>query len=121
MTEAEKLLALAARCEAASGPDRKLDEEIERATGNFTGFSHYILGDDDQPDYEPIRYTTSLDAALTLLPDGLYPTIDFVAYRCWLRDRRGFDPSSGPAYGFGASVPRVVVAACLRARARGEG
>lgn len=63
------LLKLAERCEAATGPDRELDEDIERATGRYAAFSYYTLGDDCQPDYVPTRFTASLDAAATLM-DG---------------------------------------------------
>ena len=66
MAERAKLLELAERCEAAEGPDRKLDEAIERATGNYTAFAHYTLGDDDCDEYVPTRYSASIDAAMTL-------------------------------------------------------
>ncbi len=61
---------LIARIESADGPSRELDEAIERAVGRYTAFQHYTLGDDDTPDYVPTRYTASIDAALTLVPDG---------------------------------------------------
>ena len=75
MTEIEvKALApmtdLIARIESADGPSRELDEAIERAVGRYTAFQHYTLGDDDTPDYVPTRYTASIDAALTLVPEG---------------------------------------------------
>lgn len=66
----DDLLKLADRVEALSGPDRKVDELIERAVGTYSAFRYYTLGDDDQPDYIPTRYTASLDAAETLVPGG---------------------------------------------------
>ena len=58
------------RVESATGPDRELDEAIERATGNYTAFAHYTLGDDDFDEYVPTRYSASIDAAMTLVPEG---------------------------------------------------
>ena len=51
------LMDLAERCEKAQGPDRELDREIAEAT---------------KPDFwlVPPRYTASLDAALSLVPEG---------------------------------------------------
>ena len=56
MTAAE-MLALADRCEKASGPDRDLERLIWSAVGS--------------PAIRPIPvYTASLDAAMSLVPDG---------------------------------------------------
>lgn len=100
----DKLLELAGRCEAATGPDGMLDRDIRAAR---------IV-----PETRALRrYTASLDAAMTLVPEGLFPTIDFVAIRCWLRTAQGFDVDGGPAYGCGGSVPLALCAAALRARA----
>lgn len=63
------------------------------------------------------KYTSSLDAAITLVPDDLYPTLDFVAGRCWLRDVNGHDVRGVLAYGCGATMPLAICAASLRARA----
>ena len=68
----DKLLALAARFEAATGPDRELDALAAEATGwtrePFTGLWR-------RPDTAlialPPAFTASLDAALTLVPEGL--------------------------------------------------
>jgi hypothetical protein len=70
----QKLLELAERVEKASGPDRELDQEICRAVGPCKyqpdgtwityfegGYSHSI---------NPLPVTASLDAAMTLVPDG---------------------------------------------------
>lgn len=56
-----ELLELAARVEAATGPDRELDWAIADAVG-FKGSIH-------KRTIEPF-YTKSLDAAMTLVPEG---------------------------------------------------
>jgi hypothetical protein len=53
----EKLLDLASRCEKATGPDDKLDWDIAIVSNGF------------DPEY-PLPYTASLDAAMTLVPEG---------------------------------------------------
>jgi len=55
-----------------------------------------------------------------LVPEGLFPTIDFVAVRCWLRTDKGYDVDGGPAYGCGATIPLALTAAALRARLQTE-
>jgi hypothetical protein len=72
------LLTLADRCEAATGPDRELDVEIVYGLypdiGNYAG---QCIGDDPIFWHEPYRkqpcphFTASLDAAMTLVPEGL--------------------------------------------------
>lgn len=69
-------MTLSSRIEAASGPDRELDAEIAKSVG------WRVLYDDADPNdrepyYQPVpeqswttvlRYTASIDAALTLVP-----------------------------------------------------
>lgn len=78
---------LAARCESATGPDRRLDCEIEAAIGKLKG-EFRVVG---APTYDPERYfsgqegmdwigydllnvgphhTASIDSALALVPEG---------------------------------------------------
>lgn len=57
----DELLALAERAEALSGPDREIDRAIAKAIGKGRWF---IAGSDRW------RYTASLDAAETLVPEG---------------------------------------------------
>lgn len=52
MTTRDQFLALAARCEAATGPDREVDEAIREATG--------------YPE-KPWNYTGSIDAITALI------------------------------------------------------
>ena len=80
MTAAE-FLALAARCESEE-PSSKLDEDIGLATGIIDGeMGHYW----SRP------FTTSLDAAVTLVPEGMAWTAgcepDFTPFaRLWEHD-----------------------------------
>jgi hypothetical protein len=54
----DSMTELAERCEQATGPCRNLDNAIRLATNNGCAF-------DDDP-----RYTASIDAAMTLVPEG---------------------------------------------------
>lgn len=82
------LLDLAARCEAATGPDRELDRAIELA----------IFPDrtDPCPTVELLAYTASLDAAMTLVPEGGDDTLIF-----W---RSGNDGDGGNPDAFKAEI-----------------
>lgn len=81
------MLELAERVEQASGPDRELDAEVALAvTGNtaelseggnmiWCGGGHSVLADLPAVPWssrwiQVAHYTASLDAALTLVPDG---------------------------------------------------
>jgi hypothetical protein len=61
MSGVEDLLALAARVEALSGPDRMIDRDIAIAT---MGWPAAAFTDSPTPEY-----TASIDATLTLVPD----------------------------------------------------
>ena len=64
------LMDLAERCEQASGPDRELDARIYiLTTGGSAADADYAATDPDVT-CKPLRYTASLDAALTLVPEG---------------------------------------------------
>lgn len=62
-------------------------------------------------------YLCDIRAALQLVPDGFYPTIDFVTKRCWVRDEKGRDVPGGVAYGFGNDITGSISAAACRAHA----
>lgn len=63
MPDPQELEGLALRCEQASGADRELDAKIHvQAT---YAWPHVRLTDDSAP-----RYTASLDAAMSLVPEG---------------------------------------------------
>ncbi|WP_454798607.1 hypothetical protein [Novosphingobium lindaniclasticum] len=125
--QSERLLALAARVEATEGPDRELDALIVTTLCPGATVSEYIAGEGDDIVFHAetlgIRnkdccpwYTHSLDAAMTLIPIDLFPTIDFVTKRVWIRDAKGFDVAWGEAHGFAATVPLSICVAALRAR-----
>lgn len=73
----DKALKLAARCEAADGPDRELDAEICRALGLgggnpiiASGMEGWLVGSETNPN--PVKapaYTASIDAAMQLVPE----------------------------------------------------
>jgi hypothetical protein len=64
MSDPATLLALADRCEQAAGPDRELDAEIARFL--------VLTGAEDiaRSRYGWSYFTASLDAAVTLVPEG---------------------------------------------------
>jgi hypothetical protein len=119
--DAGKLLELAAMCEAASGPDRDIDVLLAPLQGLRIVQEGHPLGRcvyDANGHGVPLpSYTRSLDAAMSLVPKGLFPTMDFETVRCWLRKAGGFDVEHGPAYGFAVTMPLALCAAALRARA----
>ena len=127
MTDRATLEALLARVLEGTGPDRELDAEIALAfgvvssrTGNcFYGHKYYSVmvldrdfyeHDGTAPELPP--YTASLDAALTLLPEG------------WGWRRRS-NLTMALVYGESEKYdlvsvhcdpPRALIAACIKAR-----
>jgi hypothetical protein len=147
------LLALAARCEVATGADRELDARIWCEVGNDLGYDDppqrhrlmrplqpriCIMGrwlgsalDKYPEDIEGVAYnwrvpkfTTSLDAALTLVPAGMQWNYD--SHYGMARIFHYWDGHEGPEcseYGAEGSTPALALtAASLRARSlSGEG
>lgn len=128
--QSERLLALAARCEAATGTDRGLDAEIELATGNWSE-CHYEAwcrfqecGEAANPPMaqpcDPRWLTSSIDAAMMLVPDG-------AEVLCGIRQTSDTIPWARVGFwnthdATGASLALAVCNAALRARARaGDG
>ena len=135
MTHAETLLALAARCEAGTGPDRALDVAIFRAV--TPGAKQY------RPKSSTARkvgltevggcivpnpaYTASLDAATTLVPAGW---ASHHSNRPWLAETN-IKPAEASVWArfqgaasFTGSAPtpaRALTAAALRALAAEAG
>jgi hypothetical protein len=110
MTDREQLAALVARCEAATGEDRDLDYAIAAAVG---------WPDSPIMHQNARRYTASLDAAVTLVPNGwyVYSVADFApdvpGWRCGLRrDNDGALVWSNDAH----TEAHARAAAALRAR-----
>lgn len=115
------LLKLAERCEQATGPDRELDYAIADAA----------LGSIKPPFRRGYceRYTASLDAAMTLVPEETrwpWNVTIATAYRSVSvipnhGDSYGVnDPFCGHSRGKAATVPLAICAAALRARASME-
>jgi hypothetical protein len=96
MTDRATLIALAERCEQAAGPDRELDFAIAAGVG---------WPDSPNLHQHARRYTESLDAAVTLVPQGCGWMIMGNAAKV------GRLPSRG------ATSPLALCAAALRARA----
>jgi hypothetical protein len=117
-----ELLALAERCEAATGPDRELDGDI------FCALGHAPFIEGAYCAYRSPAYTASLDAAMTLVPEGWR----WMAGHREFSHARGYVENGGPAFvGVGtrrnpnrlwfettAATPALALtAAALRARA----
>ena len=107
------MTSLIKRLESADGPNFALEEDIARTIGVWTGNAARVP-----------NYTASIDAALTLVPDGFSVTIAFGDHipgaHIWLC------PSGGDSYG--VSDPRsrdtyhnsIAIALCITAlKARG--
>ena len=119
-TRRAALLALAERVEQASGADASLDSRIQRCIGASL--------------FKP--YTRSLDAALTLVPEGWWLTLDRYiisddpkpntrTWRIWLKRMVGDIEGDGPVgsqklFATGATPALALTAAALRARAAME-
>lgn len=73
-----ELLKLAKRCEAAIGPDRELDAAIAIANGSkaVVSYGHPALGNFYRAPAFFKHYTASLDAAMTLLPDRAWWSVE---------------------------------------------
>jgi hypothetical protein len=115
MTSSNTVSDLAERCEAATGPDRELDCAIAVALGRTdeggSGF-HRTFPDDSV--FEQVRallFTASLDAAMTLVPEGAV----------WSVGNFGFDEKPMSTVGeieVNAATPALALcAAALKARA----
>lgn len=134
MTNPTTLLALADRCEQASGPDRELDVAIARALGwkplyrdDYSKWwppaavadarerKRSILHHPTQP--LPM-FTASLDAAVTLVPDGwAVELVQALSGSPWHATLRG-GSALVPIIGATASKPALsLCAAALRERA----
>ena len=139
MTSTENLLALAARCEAGTGPDRALDAAIVVAlTPECIGIERPPLdGLIDSPNAEwllqwsPPRpwsrswrpvpaYTASLDAAASLVPAGFDWSIR-VDGRCRAEVDREDEAMQSLNTSSAHTPARALTAAALRARAAEAG
>jgi hypothetical protein len=131
------MLDLIERLEKATGPDRDLDLAIFIAiTGKVWVPSHNLASENVLEDLSEdvlirmeregefreverlLRYTASLNAALTLAPEGLVANFGNDVGPCWAavwRDTAGYD--GYPHQAQAPSMPLALCIAALRARA----
>jgi len=133
----DKLLELAERCEKATGPDRELDCEIAVAALGFfvaepryKGDVRYCYKDSEGVTHQPGNagdmlaraFTASLDAALTLVPEGWHISFmsqDRYTQRSMLALARNGDNSGKIAPCEDAATPALALtAAALKARSQ---
>lgn len=137
MTDRATLEALLARVLEGEGPDRELDAEIACAVNGFTMHEDSNPGDGHfafwhgKP-WESLcsncsgwpHYTTSLDAALTLVPEGWswysamrhYLAPVGAAGSVWQAGQ-----SSATFTADAATPARAIIAACIKARMEAQG
>lgn len=107
----ETLMGLAERCEQAAGPDRELDRESCLAARNGRWIS---------PTAVP-AYTASLDAAMSLVPEGWRWCVDVSArgdHTAFVENRAG---NWATPYCLAATPALALTAASLRAIASTKG
>jgi hypothetical protein len=75
-TDRATLLGLADRCEKAGGPDRALSADILKAVG-YRSNDWRLLDPNGNPCMQVPDVLTSLDAALSLVPEGWKWSCDF--------------------------------------------
>lgn len=126
MTTAQQWLDLAERIEAATGADREIDLAIARLRG--VTFLKRNLGDTANYETTYWEYTASLDAAMTLVPDGwdgvLYLATEYTMPCAQLETpamRARFSMDYEAATGEAVTLPLALCAAACRARAGMEG
>lgn len=124
LMKAEELLALAERVEEAEGPDRELDREIKAAVGDAWDYAA-DWGPRDNCHPVANAYTASLDAVMTLVPEGWRlrqmnfsgPCADD---RKWHLNLHGGREGGDTFVGRGRTPALALCAAALRARASGD-
>ena len=129
MTDPATLLALAERCEQAAGPDRRLDQDITKLLvpnnarhiyRSRRGWSFFVSDSGKGIEWlENQPYTASLDAAVTLVPEGWRYDLtngDLVSKE---KPAARLTPDfAGPCFdGYARTVPLALCIAALRARA----
>jgi hypothetical protein len=133
MSDNITLLTLAERCEQAAGPDRELDAEIALAIGYtrekkgreriawWRNPKGQQLGYDGWHNFPP-SFTASLDAAVTLVPEGRAWTVGQNLHHWhWQASINALNDEGNPtSIGFGGPCGWPALALCaaaLRARA----
>lgn len=113
--------ALIARLESADGPSRELDWAIAESLG-WTRcqvgqvIACYAPGDPHMKAGAP-RYTASIDAALTLVPEGWHMSVNTTVGALLQGSAAVRDRDGGPSFASAASTPALALAAAaLKAR-----
>ena len=120
------LLSLADEIEALQGPSREMDERIAINLGLLSEADSVF---DEGGNYlnRSSPYTHSVDAALSLVPDGLYPavdypyTYDYPIYRCTPTTVGSNHCEYSKLRGEAKTLPLSISAASLRALAHNRG
>jgi hypothetical protein len=126
MTNAAELIALAERVEGASGPDWRLDEQIAEALGWYWRKETRLGLNGRTPGRmvwrkpngakAPLpKFTASLDAAMTLVPEEVYIKLVGPAGKTHSARLDGKRLYMGQV-GIAATFPLALTAAALRAR-----
>jgi hypothetical protein len=119
----DALLSLAERVEVASGADRELDRAVMKLLNLPPDYSA-DWGPRDNCKPAPFEYTASIDAAMTLVPEGIGDEITAMwSVEAWASN--GVYPEHVRATAWVWGAPRVYAAtpalallgACLRAHA----
>lgn len=122
MSRRDKLLALAERVEALTGPDREVDAATVRALYPQAIVEIYCVGDEEplvfhaQPLVQNKRelpaYTASLDAAMSLVPDAwnfkIHKTGKFYWVEVWKAASSYARTSPDPALAMTAAALRAL-------------
>lgn len=114
------LLDLAARCESATGPDREIDRDILHCLWNGPARELWMHCAGKSPPF----FTTSIDAALMLVPEGWAWMAGCAAGETFFATLSPTDESGIEAdmIDTNAATPALALcAAALRARAQIEG
>ncbi|WP_066268967.1 MULTISPECIES: hypothetical protein [unclassified Blastomonas] len=120
MTDKHELIALAERVEALTGPCHETDKAILAALGYTWRGMGYWADDDSHQWCGTTFFTKWLDAAMTLVPVWLTPTI--IGHDREVRLLNGIGlPVGGKDYrSTGSTLPNALTAAALRALAERE-
>lgn len=125
MSKDEALRDLIERVERASQGSRELDAMIARAVGRVPMHAGFVAADDVAWDkglgYSVPRYTSSIDAAMSLVPKGMHWCVDSDGDRYMASASVGPQPIGGELYSphaiADAETPALALCcASLRAR-----
>lgn len=121
MTKAEQFEALALRCEQAVDSDGNLDKAILLALGYSWRGMDYWHSDDKRIWRNPSNFTASLDAALTLVPEGWSVSVSINERHTWGQATMGRSYPTNKTIATEHRTPALALcAAALRARAQME-